>query len=94
MIDPLKTQGAAAVAPGRKMMKTTFNKGLLLAGMALVLTACGGGGGSSSTPIVTQPDTVIFQVSVEDIAVTRLSNDEAVPVDTAALNSGELTFTP
>lgn len=75
-------------------MKTVvFIKVSVLSCLTLLLASCGGGS-SSSTPAITEPATQTFQVNVESITVTRLTNGENVEVDTSALTSGELDYTP
>ena len=65
------------------------------------LTACGGGGGGGSSssgnndPDPT-PDPVSkgFTVSLASVQIHRLSSGEAVVVETAAVKSDELDYTP
>jgi len=75
----------------------------LMALLTLTVAACGGGGGGSSsgggsggggggggTTTVTKN----FTVSVDSVAINRVSNGDAVVVDTAALTqSGQVSIT-
>lgn len=81
-----------------------LNGKIFKAGIAAVilasLTACGGGGGGGNdspdpTPDPT-PDPVskAFSVKLASVKVLRVSNGEAVEVDTSEVDSGELEYTP
>ena len=86
-----------------------LNSSLIKASFAALilaaLTGCGGGGGGSSsssgddntdtTPDPTpEPASATFTVSLTNVEIQRLSSGEAVEVDTAKVESGELEYTP
>lgn len=76
-------------------MNTQPIKAGLLIILLTSLAACGGGGGSSNNDTSTPtPTTQSFSVSLSSVTVQRLSNDDAVSVDTSAVSSGTLEYTP
>lgn len=62
----------------------------------MMLSACKSGGGGSSSGTSTEPITSstsrTFTVALKSVDVRRVSNGDAVVVDTAGINSGTLNL--
>ena len=74
-------------------MKMFINRLTIICSL-FALTACGGGGGDSSpsTEENGENEIKIFSLTLSDVTVRRVSNDEQIPVDVAGIGSGELTL--
>lgn len=65
----------------------------LIISSLMLLSACGGGGSSDDTPPTGNNVSVSnknFSVSLKNIDIRRVSNDESIDVNTAGVSSGTL----